>query len=63
MAGLVGSSNNPVSGITIATILFASLMLIAAARQRLEARPGRRDHDRRGGVLRGRGRAATTCRI
>jgi putative OPT family oligopeptide transporter len=29
MAGLVGSSNNPVSGITIATILFASLMLIA----------------------------------
>jgi uncharacterized oligopeptide transporter (OPT) family protein len=28
MAGLVGSSNNPVSGITIATILFASLMLI-----------------------------------
>jgi putative OPT family oligopeptide transporter len=29
LAGLVGSSNNPVSGITIATILFASLMLIA----------------------------------
>lgn len=28
MAGVVGSSNNPVSGITIATILFASLMLI-----------------------------------
>jgi len=28
LAGLVGSSNNPVSGITIATILFASLMLI-----------------------------------
>jgi putative OPT family oligopeptide transporter len=28
MAGLVGSSNNPVSGITIATILFASLILI-----------------------------------
>jgi len=28
MAGLVGSSNNPVSGITIATILFASLMLL-----------------------------------
>ena len=27
MAGLVGSSNNPVSGITIATILFASLVL------------------------------------
>ncbi len=29
MAGLVGSSNNPVSGITICTILFASLVLLA----------------------------------
>lgn len=29
MAGLVGSSNNPVSGITIATILFTSLVLLA----------------------------------
>jgi putative OPT family oligopeptide transporter len=28
LAGLVGSSNNPVSGITIATILFASLVLM-----------------------------------
>ena len=28
MAGLVGSSNNPVSGITICTILFASLILM-----------------------------------
>ncbi len=28
MAGLVGSSNNPVSGITICTILFAALILI-----------------------------------
>jgi putative OPT family oligopeptide transporter len=28
MAGLVGSSNNPVSGMTICTILFASLVLI-----------------------------------
>ena len=27
MAGLVGSSNNPVSGITIATVLFAALVL------------------------------------
>jgi len=27
MAGLVGSSNNPISGITIATILFSSLLL------------------------------------
>jgi len=29
MAGLVGSSNNPISGVTIATILFSSLMLLA----------------------------------
>ena len=29
MAGLVGSSNNPISGITIATILFTSLLLLA----------------------------------
>jgi putative OPT family oligopeptide transporter len=29
MAGIVGSSNNPVSGITISTILFASLVLLA----------------------------------
>ena len=28
MTGLVGSSNNPVSGITIATILFSSLLLL-----------------------------------
>jgi putative OPT family oligopeptide transporter len=28
MSGLVGSSNNPVSGITIATILFAALLLL-----------------------------------
>ncbi len=28
LAGLVGSSNNPVSGITIATILFASMVLV-----------------------------------
>ena len=28
LAGLVGSSNNPVSGITIATILFAALVLV-----------------------------------
>ncbi len=29
MAGLVGSSNNPISGVTIATILFVSLLLLA----------------------------------
>ncbi len=28
MAGLVGSSNNPISGVTIATILFTSLLLL-----------------------------------
>ncbi len=28
MAGIVGSSNNPISGVTIATILFASLLLL-----------------------------------
>ncbi len=28
MAGLVGSSNNPISGVTIATILFSSLLLV-----------------------------------
>ncbi len=28
MAGLVGSSNNPISGVTIATILFAALVLL-----------------------------------
>ena len=29
MAGIVGSSNNPISGVTIATILFASLLLLS----------------------------------
>jgi len=29
MAGVVGSSNNPISGVTIATILFTSLLLLA----------------------------------
>ena len=29
MAGVVGSSNNPVSGVTIATILFTSLLLLS----------------------------------
>ncbi|REN05151.1 oligopeptide transporter, OPT family, partial [Mycobacterium tuberculosis] len=28
LAGLIGSSNNPVSGITISTILFASAVLV-----------------------------------
>jgi uncharacterized oligopeptide transporter (OPT) family protein len=31
MAGLVGSSNNPISGVTIATILVSSLLLVALA--------------------------------
>ncbi len=29
MAGVVGSSNNPISGVTVATVLFASLLLLA----------------------------------
>lgn len=29
MAGVVGSSNNPISGVTIATILFSSLLLLS----------------------------------
>jgi len=29
MAGIVGSSNNPISGVTIATLLFTSLLLLA----------------------------------
>lgn len=33
MAGLVGSSNNPVSGITISTILVSSLLLLAMGMQ------------------------------
>jgi len=37
MAGLVGSSNNPVSGVTIATILFASLLLLWLAGATTEA--------------------------
>ena len=34
LAGLVGSSNNPVSGITIATILFASVVLMVLLGER-----------------------------
>jgi putative OPT family oligopeptide transporter len=37
MAGLVGSSNNPVSGITIATILFTSLLLLGLSGPSSEA--------------------------
>ncbi len=48
-----GSSNNPVSGITIATILFAALVLMVLPRRDLHHRPGGRGHDRRGGLLRG----------
>jgi putative OPT family oligopeptide transporter len=39
MAGLVGSSQNPVSGVTIATILFASLMLLVVMGQDAGAGP------------------------
>ena len=53
MAGLVGSSNNPVSGITICTILFASLLLLLLMGTRRAARPRRGDHDRLRRLLRG----------
>lgn len=39
MAGLVGSSNNPVSGITIGTILFASLVLTVLMGRNAELGP------------------------
>ncbi|MDD3763745.1 MAG: oligopeptide transporter, OPT family [Nevskiales bacterium] len=39
MAGLVGSSNNPISGITIATILFSSLILLWLMGSGAEAGP------------------------
>ena len=39
MAGLVGSSNNPVSGITIGTILFAALVLLALMGKNAAAGP------------------------
>jgi putative OPT family oligopeptide transporter len=39
MAGLVGSSSNPVSGVTIATIMLASLLLVAAIGQGHSAGP------------------------
>jgi putative OPT family oligopeptide transporter len=40
MAGLVGSSNNPVSGMTICTILFASLVLLMLMDPQAEASVG-----------------------
>ena len=59
LAGLIGSSNNPVSGITISTILFASAVLVVLLAPMASSRSvpagaagcGGRDHDRRGGVL------------
>jgi len=39
MAGLVGSSNNPVSGITIATILFAAVVLMGLMGRNAELGP------------------------
>lgn len=39
MSGLVGSSNNPVSGITIATILFSALLLLWLLGREAEAGP------------------------
>ena len=39
MTGLVGSSNNPISGVTIATLLFASLILVGLFGRGLEHGP------------------------
>ncbi len=39
MAGLVGSSNNPISGVTIATILFVSLILLLLLGENSEKGP------------------------
>ncbi len=39
MAGLVGSSNNPISGITIATILFTSFLLVWLMGKNVEVGP------------------------
>ena len=39
MAGLVGSSNNPVAGITIATILFSAVVLLVLMGKNSEAGP------------------------
>jgi putative OPT family oligopeptide transporter len=40
MAGLVGSSNNPISGVTIATILATSLLLLALLGSRIDFAAG-----------------------
>ncbi len=40
MTGLVGSSNNPISGVTIATILFASLLLLVLFGREGDVGPG-----------------------
>ena len=56
MAGLIGSSNNPVSGITIAHDHFRVARADCSDGPRRAARPGRGDHDRRRRLLRGRSR-------
>ena len=52
MAGLVGSSNNPVSGLTIATILFAALVLVVVAGAGIRHWCSGDHHDRRRGLRR-----------
>ena len=56
MAGLVGSSNNPVSGITIFNHPVRRRGADRSHGSRCAARAGRRDHDRRSRLLRSRGR-------
>ncbi len=53
MAGLVGSSNNPISGVTIATILTSSLLLLfLMGSGDSQTGGGGGDHDRGHGLLR-----------
>jgi len=52
MAGLVGSSNNPISGVTIATVLVSSLLLFLLMGAGAEKRAGCCDNHRQRGLLR-----------
>ena len=67
MAGLIGSSNSPLSGIGILVVIGAALLLVFGVKPLLEPRqregPGRvRAVRHRGGVRRRRRSPTTTCR-
>ena len=61
LVGMIGSSNNPISGLTLSTLIIAALLMVALGVRGAERRRGGAGRGR-GGVrfLRGRGRAA--CR-